>query len=158
MSNTLQPHELEPARILSPWNSPGKNTGVGCHALLQEIFPTQGLNMCLMSPALAGGFFTTSAMWEAQACVRGQQLCTSWHHRARQWSLPSPDTLCLKTIKGIGAGKMMNSGNSIPHFYSIPQGPTAVGWMAFFPVALLYLIVDIYCTNAYVCIVLLCSL
>ena len=26
------------------WNSPGKNTGVGCHALLQRIFPTQGLN------------------------------------------------------------------------------------------------------------------
>ena len=42
-------------------DSPGKNTGVGCHAVLQGIFPTQGLNWCLMSPALAGGFFTTSA-------------------------------------------------------------------------------------------------
>ena len=30
------------------WNSPGKNTGVGCHALLQEIFPTQGLNLALL--------------------------------------------------------------------------------------------------------------
>ena len=30
--------------ILCPWNSPGKNTGVGCHALLQGIFPTQGWN------------------------------------------------------------------------------------------------------------------
>ena len=107
----------------------------------------------LVSPALADGFFTTSAMWEAQACVRGQQLCTSWRHRARQWSLPSPDTLCLKTIKGTGAGKMVNSGDSIPHPCSIPQGPNAVGWMAFFPVALLYFIADIYCTNAYVCIV-----
>ena len=29
-------------------NSPGKNTGVGCHALLQEIFPTQGLNPDLL--------------------------------------------------------------------------------------------------------------
>ena len=28
--------------ILCPWHSPGKNTGVGCHALLQGIFPTQG--------------------------------------------------------------------------------------------------------------------
>ena len=28
----------------SPWDSPGKNTGVGCHFLLQGIFPTQGLN------------------------------------------------------------------------------------------------------------------
>ena len=29
-----------------PWNSPGKNTGVGCHSLLQGIFPTQGSNPC----------------------------------------------------------------------------------------------------------------
>ena len=34
-------------RLLCPWDSPGKNTGVGCHALLYEIFPTQGLNPCL---------------------------------------------------------------------------------------------------------------
>ena len=31
------------------WNSPGKNTGVGCHALLQEIFPIQGSNISLLS-------------------------------------------------------------------------------------------------------------
>ena len=31
--------------LLCPWDSPGKNTGVGCHALLQGIFPTQGLNL-----------------------------------------------------------------------------------------------------------------
>ena len=30
------------------WDSPGKNTGVGCHALLQGIFPTQGSNSCLL--------------------------------------------------------------------------------------------------------------
>ena len=42
-----------------------KNIAVGCHFLLQEIFLTQGLNLCLMSPALAGRFFTTSANWEA---------------------------------------------------------------------------------------------
>ena len=30
--------------LLCPWDSPGKNAGVGCHALLQRIFPTQGLN------------------------------------------------------------------------------------------------------------------
>ena len=32
------------ARLLCPWDSPGKNTGVGCHALLQGIVPTQGSN------------------------------------------------------------------------------------------------------------------
>ena len=36
------------ARLISPGDSPGKNTGVGFHALLQGIFPTQGLNTGLL--------------------------------------------------------------------------------------------------------------
>ena len=36
------------ARLLCLWSFPGKNTGVGCHVLLQGIFPTQGLNLCLL--------------------------------------------------------------------------------------------------------------
>ena len=48
LSCSLLPHGLKPARLLCPWASPGKNTGVGCHALLQGIFPTQGLNPCLL--------------------------------------------------------------------------------------------------------------
>ena len=47
VSNSLQPHGLKPTRSSCPWDSPGKNTGVGCHALLQGIFPTQGLNLGL---------------------------------------------------------------------------------------------------------------
>ena len=48
------------------WNSPGQKIGVGCHALLQGIFLTQGIKpVSLMSPALAGGFFTTRDPWEA---------------------------------------------------------------------------------------------
>ena len=35
VSNSLKPHELQPARLPCPWDSPGKNTGVGCHFLLQ---------------------------------------------------------------------------------------------------------------------------
>ena len=44
-------HPMEPARFLCPWDSPGNNSGVGCHALLQGIFPTeiQGWNSCLLS-------------------------------------------------------------------------------------------------------------
>ena len=44
MSKSLQPHGLWPARLLSSWNSPSKNTRVGSHCLLQGIFPTQGSN------------------------------------------------------------------------------------------------------------------
>src|SRR5574340_839742 len=42
------PMDCSPTRLLCPWGSPGKNTGVGCHALLQGIFPTQGSNLCLL--------------------------------------------------------------------------------------------------------------
>ena len=35
MSDSVQPHRRQPTRLPSPWDSPGKNTGVGCHFLLQ---------------------------------------------------------------------------------------------------------------------------
>ena len=44
VSNSLRHYGLQPTRLLCPWDSPGKNTGVGCHALLQGIFLTQGSN------------------------------------------------------------------------------------------------------------------
>ena len=47
--DSLRPHALQPTRLPCPWNSPGKNTGVCCHALLQGIFPTQGLNPGLLN-------------------------------------------------------------------------------------------------------------
>ena len=48
ISLTLWPDGLEPARLLCPWDSPGKSTGEGCHALLQGIFLTQGSNPHLL--------------------------------------------------------------------------------------------------------------
>ena len=47
MSDSLWPHGFGPTRLLCPWDCPGKNTGVGCHSLLQGIFSTQGLNLGL---------------------------------------------------------------------------------------------------------------
>ena len=47
LSNSLRPHELWPARLLCPWDSSGKNSGVNFHALLQGIFLTQGLKLGL---------------------------------------------------------------------------------------------------------------
>ena len=58
--DSLQPYELYPTRLLCPWDFPGKNTGVSCHFLCKGIFLTWGLNLTsLVSPALAGRFFTT---------------------------------------------------------------------------------------------------
>ena len=46
--DSLRPHGLQPTRLLCPWDFPGKDTGVGCHFLLQGIFPTQGSNLGLL--------------------------------------------------------------------------------------------------------------
>ena len=46
MSDSLRPHRLEPTRLLSSWDFPGKSTGVGCQ--IQRIFPTQGSNPGLL--------------------------------------------------------------------------------------------------------------
>ena len=68
-------------------DSPGKNTGESCHALLQEIFPTWGLNPHLTSPALASGSFTTSdgkdLMYVSQTRRKG---------RIRKWKGELPDS------------------------------------------------------------------
>ena len=52
----LQPHGLQPARLLCPWDFLGKYTGLGCHFLPQGTFLTQGLKLhllyCRWSPAL----------------------------------------------------------------------------------------------------------
>ena len=58
-TNSARPQGLQPARLLCPWDSSGKSTGVGCHFLLQENLPNAGTEPTfLMSPVLADGFFT----------------------------------------------------------------------------------------------------
>ena len=79
MSNSVGPHGLWLSRLLQPWNFPGKSTAVGCHFLLQGIFPTQRLN-----PGLPH-------------C--GQTLC----HLSHQWfgqksHFLTRGSLCLQTL------------------------------------------------------------
>ena len=88
MSNSLWPYGLQSTRLLCPWDFPGKKTGVGCHALLQGIFLTQGSNpWSLASPALAGGFFTTSAK------PRKPLINSSSCHKGR-----APKNWCFRTV------------------------------------------------------------
>ena len=67
VSNSLVPHRLQPARLLSPWNSLGKNTERGFHFLLQGIFLSQRSNplLCLlhwqMDSSPLSHFFCVSA-------------------------------------------------------------------------------------------------
>ena len=78
--------DYTPARVLDPWDFPGKNTGVGCHFFLQRIFPTQGSNSRLLHcrQIRVGVTLSSSSAWashcgafsycRAQACAWAQQL------------------------------------------------------------------------------------
>ena len=59
VSNPLCLCGRQPTRLPCPWDPPGKNTGAGCHALLQGIFPTQGSNLRL-EPTVQADCFTVS--------------------------------------------------------------------------------------------------
>ena len=48
VSDCFRHHGLWPAKLLCPWDFPGKNTGVDCHAFLQGSFLIQGSNLCLL--------------------------------------------------------------------------------------------------------------
>ena len=63
MSDSVRPHGLQPARLLRPWDSPVKNTGMGCHAFLQGIFPTRDQTQV---SRMTGRFFTIWATSKAQ--------------------------------------------------------------------------------------------
>ena len=75
MSHSLWLCELEPARLFCPWDSPGKNTGVGGRALLQAIFQTQGSNPHLLH---CSWIFYHWATWGALWChiiVKKSESC-----------------------------------------------------------------------------------
>ena len=64
--DSLRPQRPQPTRLLCPWDSPGKNTAVGSHFLLQGIFPTRDPTWV---SCIAGRFFTIWATREA-LCIR----------------------------------------------------------------------------------------
>ena len=81
----MQRYGPQPTRLPRLWDSPGKNTGVGCHALLQGIFPTQGSNPCLLCllhwqagslPLAPPGKCTLSSSVQLLSCV--QLFVTPW--------------------------------------------------------------------------------
>ena len=53
MSNSVRPHRRQPTRLPRPWDSPGKNTEVGCHFLLQRIKVKSESEVAQSCPTLA---------------------------------------------------------------------------------------------------------
>ena len=53
MSNSVQPQRRQPTRLPRPWDSPGKNSGVGCHFLLQCVKVKSESEVAPSSPTLS---------------------------------------------------------------------------------------------------------
>ena len=53
MSDSVRPHRWQPTRLPRPWDSPGKNTGVGCHFLLQCMKVKSESEVGQLSPTLS---------------------------------------------------------------------------------------------------------
>ena len=95
---SLRPHGLQPTRLLCPWDSPGKNTGMGSHALLQGVFLTQGSNprlFCLRH-------------WQVSSLPLshlGSPLCSHQNSRSR------PQSSCpVSPLPGIPLSRLLLPG------------------------------------------------
>ena len=82
----MQPHGLWPTKLLCPWHFPGKNTGVGCHFLLQGTFLTQGSNLRLLHWQADSLPLSDLQFSSVQSLSRVQLFATPWTP-ARQASL-----------------------------------------------------------------------
>ena len=105
--------------------SPGKDTGMGCRALLQGICPTQESNLqSPVSSALTGGFFTTRATWEAPS--KGLLVLQMFTHslaqvseagRAQYRTLPNA-VLRGDVVKAVVGTRTEGSGRACNHYSS----------------------------------------
>ena len=110
VSRSLRPHGLQPARLVCPWDSPGNNTGVGCHFLLQGIFPTQGLNRHVFCFVL---FLTTKPPgknWEAPDVLEPytHSLCSPVHCLLSKARATKPHP-CLRACVSVSRSVVSNS-------------------------------------------------
>ena len=134
-------------------DSPGKNTGVGCHSLLQGIFPTQGSNQV---SCIAGGFFTVWATGEALALgkthrhssqkelgsrpkVTSNQLSERWvtfknnnnnnndSLAVKQMLIPTP---CLVTADAVWSGWVIDLKSQTTRVWILVIVPWVNYWLA----------------------------
>ena len=139
MSNSLCRYGLYPTRLLCPWGSPGTNTGVGCPS--PGELPNPGIEpVPLKSPALTGGFFTTSATWEDLDSSTSLQMTQfhffPWLSWASQVVLVVKNALAsARDIRDMGwipeLARSPGGGHGNPLQYSWLENPMEGGaWLA----------------------------
>ena len=109
MSNSVRPHRWQPTRLPRPWDSPGKNTGVGCHFLLQcmkvksesevtQCPPLRDPMSCSLPGSSAHGIFQARVLeWVAIAFSKKSHIHTHIYTQRQQISL----CCCQKLRKAV---------------------------------------------------------
>ena len=126
VSDSLWPCGLELTRLLCPWDSPRKNTGVRFHALLHSIFPAQGLNpylSCLLhwQAGFFFFFFTTCVTWEPLLLFQFSQFSRS----VMSWLFATPMDCSMPgftvhhELLELAQLKLMSFGDAIQPFHPL---------------------------------------
>ena len=106
MSNSVRPHRRQPTRLPRPWDSPGKNTGVGCHFLLQCLQVKSESEVSQSCPTLRDPMDCSPPGSSVHGIFQARVLewgAIAFSGDTRYWSLNS-----LKlTSAGLGRGKAM---------------------------------------------------
>ena len=116
VSDPLWPHRLWPARLLRLWDFPGKSTGVGCHFLLQGIFPTRGSNPDLVHcrQMLYHLSYQGSPSKETWVQSLGQEDPLEQEIATRSsilaWEIPWTEDFWWATVRGIANSRTWLSG------------------------------------------------
>ena len=90
---TLRPHRQQPTRLPHPWDSPGKNTGVGCHFLLQCMKVKSGSEVTQSFPTLSDPMDCSLPGSSIHGIFQGRVLewgATAFSERILQPSINSP--------------------------------------------------------------------
>ena len=111
----MRPHRRQPTRLPRPWDSPGKNTGVGCHFLLQcmkvksesevaQSCPTlrDPMDCSLPGSSIHGIFQAKVLEWGAIAfSVQYRQQIKTWKWNEKEYLLSNVERSIKETTKGI---------------------------------------------------------
>ena len=118
MTDSVRPHRRQPTRLPRPWDSLGKNTGVGCHFLLQCMKVKSQREVAQSCLTLSD-----SAAYQAPPSMG--------FSRQEYWSgvpLPSPDELALMKLKTVGKRRFPNGAFQMTRWWRILPGPEMCVW------------------------------
>ena len=116
----MQPHSWQPTRLPCPWDSPGKNTGVGCHFLLQCMKVKSESEVIQSCPILCNPMnCSTPGLPDHHQLLETTQTHVHWVSDAIQPSHPlSSPSPALNLSQHQGLFKWVSSSHQVPKYWS----------------------------------------